>query len=129
VRFARLGAELAGVRDNLRDSAISTTSMSPRGNDLKRSRQFGEAVGRVTAHREGEGAEKDTKLLELSANGTTSLELFAINFVPDGHGNRSVPIVYWSQNYLHRREFILVTSMDQNLASRLASRNSAMASL
>ncbi|MEX3691394.1 hypothetical protein AB3X91_06415 [Paraburkholderia sp. BR14263] len=30
------------------------------------------------------GVEKDTKLVELSAEGTTSLELFASNFVPDG---------------------------------------------
>jgi hypothetical protein len=34
------------------------------------------------------GVEKDTKLLELSAEGTILLELFASNFVPDGRGSR-----------------------------------------
>ncbi len=39
------GAELTSVRDNLRHSSISTTSMYLRGDDLKRSRQFSEAFG------------------------------------------------------------------------------------
>jgi integrase len=40
------GAELTSVRDNLRHSSISTTSMYLCGDDLKRSRQFTEAFGR-----------------------------------------------------------------------------------
>ncbi|MBK3823906.1 tyrosine-type recombinase/integrase [Paraburkholderia aspalathi] len=40
------GAELTSVRDNLRHSSISTTSMYLRGDDLKRSRQFTAAFGR-----------------------------------------------------------------------------------
>ena len=40
------GAELTSVRDNLRHSSISTTSMYLRADDLKRSRQFTEAFGR-----------------------------------------------------------------------------------
>jgi site-specific recombinase XerD len=40
------GAELTSVRDNLRHSSISTTSMYLRGDDVKRSRQFTAAFGR-----------------------------------------------------------------------------------
>ncbi|WP_320533907.1 site-specific integrase [Robbsia andropogonis] len=40
------GAELTSVRENLRHSSISTTSMYLRADDLRRSRQFAEAFGR-----------------------------------------------------------------------------------
>lgn len=39
------GAELTTVRDNLRHSSISTTSMYPHTDDVKRAKQIGDAFG------------------------------------------------------------------------------------
>jgi site-specific recombinase XerD len=43
-----MGAELVTVRDNLRHSSISTTSIYLHGDDAKRSKQMGDAFSGKT---------------------------------------------------------------------------------